>query len=214
MIVRISGADKDRHRDIFKQLFKLRYEIFVKERKWSLPSRQDFESDQYDGSQALYVCDVNDGVIEGHVRLTPTIQASLLADYYPHLVEGTVSPRDPLIFEATRYLVRPRRKSAANNRAAKAKLLIGMLEWATEQNLTHIQTVIDTHTFATFVEMTRETMPLGLSHAFGGGFDVPGGGECMAIRWPVSDRVVADLRDYGGLGPSKLNPHFGRYQTA
>jgi hypothetical protein len=47
--------------------------------------------------------------------------------------------------------------------------------------------------------MTPQTIPLGLSHPYGGGRKTPGGGECMAIRWPISRQVLDDIRAYGGL---------------
>jgi hypothetical protein len=38
-----------------------------------------------------------------------------------------------------------------------------------------------------------------LSHPFGGGKGVPGGGECLAIRWPVTSEVLHDIREYGAV---------------
>jgi len=180
------------------ELFCLRHRVFVEGRGWSLPSRRDREVDQYDDRRAVYFVDRGPGgAIEASVRLTPTLHSSLLADYFPHLVENGVSPRGERIFEATRYIVQPRERSRQANRAAKARLLGAMLEWALEQDLDFIQTVIDAATLRSFVEMTMHTMPLGLAHPYGGGRGVRGGGECLAIRWPVTAEVLADIRAYG-----------------
>lgn len=198
MVFVLEGGDRKNSSAIFDQLFQLRYDIFVARRKWSLPVKGNHEVDQYDSPDAVYFIDMNsDGIIEGHVRLTPTTSHSLLADYFPHLIADSTNPRSANIYEATRYIVRPIEKSRAANRAAKSRLLVAMLEWGLTKELSHIQTVIDSAALASFVDMTSQTKPLGLSHPFGGGATVPGGGECMAIRWPVTQEVKDDLIIYG-----------------
>lgn len=201
MITYFSGAERSEHRGLCDTLFRLRHRVFIQQRRWSLPARPgDRDIDQYDCSDAIYFTETNDqGEVEAHVRLTPTLTHSLMADYFPHLMERDWPIRGEGIYEATRYIVLPSRKSRAGNRAAKARILSAMLEWAIANKLTYIQTVIDTATFASFVDMTPETIPLGLSHDYGGGPSVSGGGQCMAIRWPVTSKVLDDVRDYGGL---------------
>ena len=82
----------------------------------------------------------------------------------------------------------------AGNRAAKTRLLIGVMEWCLGKKLSHLQTVIDSGTLSSFVEITPRTIPLGLSHPYGGGKSAPGGGECMAFRWPITLEVLEDVR--------------------
>jgi N-acyl-L-homoserine lactone synthetase len=115
------------------------------------------------------------------------------------LVENGESPRSPLVYECTRYIVLPAQKSREANRAAKARLLGAAVEWSLNHGLAYLQTVIDSVTLSSFVEMTPQTIPLGLSHPYGGGRKTPGGGECMAIRWPISQQVLDDILAYGGL---------------
>ncbi len=200
MVFILKGSDRTKTPDRFDRMFRLRHQVFVTGRGWSLPSRNSREIDQYDVDDTVYFLDINDDeVIEGSVRLTPTEKHSLLADYYPHLIENGDAPRSPHIYEATRYIVLPVRKSRESNRVVKARLLSAMLEWALGNKLSFIQTVIDTATLSSFVEMTLQTIPLGLSHPYGGGRSAPGGGECMAIRWPITNQVLIDIREYGGL---------------
>ncbi len=200
MVITLKGSDRTKTPDWFDRMFRLRHQVFVTGRGWSLPSRNGRETDQYDADGTVYFLDINDDeVIEGSVRLTPTEKHSLLADYYPHLIESGDTPRSPHIYEATRYIVLPVRKTRESNRVVKARLLSAMLEWSLGNKLSFIQTVIDTATLSSFVEMTLQTIPLGLSHPYGGGRSAPGGGECMAIRWPVTNQVLIDIREYGGL---------------
>lgn len=194
------GTHRASENQLFEKLFRLRHQIFIQGRQWSLPNCNGLELDQYDCPQAVYFYDQeDDGTIIAHVRLTPTASHSLLADYFPHLVEEGIDPRGNSIWECTRYIVKPSKRSAEANRQAKARLVVTMLEWCLAHGITHIQTVIDTVTFPTFMEMNPETIPLGLSHPYGGGPDATGGGDCMAWRWAVDPKLITNIRLYGGL---------------
>jgi acyl-homoserine lactone synthase len=193
----ITGVARNSQDAFMEQLYRLRFEYFVRQRQWTLPTINELDVDQYDCPEAVYFYDQeSNGLISAHVRLTPTRTHSLLADMFPHLCEAS-DPRGDTIWEATRYIVRPSKRSRSRNRQAKSQLVASMLEWCLEKGITHIQAVVDTSAFATFVEMTPETQPLGLSHPYGGGPGVPGGGDCLAWRWPVTQKVIDDIKAYG-----------------
>jgi acyl-homoserine lactone synthase len=199
MLLIVKGNEHSKHSSVFNQMFQLRHEVFVKERGWSLPSYKGLEIDQYDTSEAVYFVNFNDdGSIESSVRMTPTVNASLMADYFPHLVETGESARSPAIYEATRFIVRPATKTRGDIKKAKARLMAPLVEWCIDKGLTHFQTVIDKGSLSGYVEVTQRTQILGLAHPYGGGRDAPGGGECLALRWPASKEVLADVYAYGG----------------
>lgn len=199
MIITLRGSDRKDKSDVFEQLFRLRHDIFIKGRGWSLPCGNGRETDRSDVDEAVYFVDLNnDGVIESSVRATPTEKYSLLADYFPHLIENGMPARAPDVYECTRYIVMPSHKSRETNRTAKARLLIALFQWAIAQKLAYLQTVIDAGTLSSFVEMSPKTIPLGLAHPYGGGRGAPGGGECLAIRWPVCPEVIDDVREFVG----------------
>lgn len=200
MVTVLLGSQRAQYPDHFDKLFCLRHQVFVQGRGWSLPCMHGKETDQYDVNEAVYFFDINDdGVIEGSIRLTPTDKYSLLADYFPHLVENGISPRSKYIYEGTRYIVLPTDKSRAGNRAAKARLLVGVFEWCLSKKLAYLQTVADSGALSSYVEISPRTTPLGLSHPYGGGKGARGGGECIALRWPITLEVIEDVRAYGGL---------------
>jgi N-acyl-L-homoserine lactone synthetase len=208
MVLVLNGSERRKYPEYFDRLFRLRYQVFIKQRGWPLPALNSCEIDQYDDDDAVYFLDLDDeDVIRGTVRMTPTIKSSLLADYFPHLVENGQSPRSPDIYEATRYIVSPSQKSAHALRAAKGRLLTALLEWCLSKRLSHLQAVVDSAVLSSFVEITPQTVPLGLPHPYGGGRDTPGGGECLAFRWPISPQVLDDVRAYGGFEP----PKFGEF---
>lgn len=200
MVIVMKGSEQSEKSAYFDELYRLRYEVFIKGRGWSLPSLNGYEIDQYDDADAVYFIDLNEsGFIQAGIRVTPTVKSSLMADYFPHLVEEGASPRGQGIHECTRYIVLPRRQTGEPSRVVKARIIGAMLEWGLEEGLSYLQTVIEAPTLSAYVEMTPQTMPLGLAHPYGGGRGAPGGGECMAIRWPVTREVVDDIRAYGAL---------------
>jgi acyl-homoserine lactone synthase len=201
MIFVLEGSQRRQLHYYFERMFKLRHQIFIKELGWNLPKAHvDCEIDEYDVDQAIYLLDLTENdVLQGMVRLTPSMCCSLVADYFPHLVECGLPARSPLVYEATRYIFLPLSKSADENRVAKARLLAGMVEWCLTKKISHIQCVVDMRAFPSWVELVPQTMPLGLPHPYGGGRDAPGGGNCIAFRWPATREVVDGIRSYGGI---------------
>jgi acyl-homoserine lactone synthase len=211
MVIVLNGSERRKRPDYFDRLFRLRYQIFVKQRGWPLPAANSHEIDQYDDGDAVYFLDLDDeDRIQGTVRMTPTVKSSLLADFFPHLVENGQSPRSPHVYEATRYIVLPGRKTREALRLAKGRLLTTLLEWCLDKRLSHLQAVVDAGALSSFVEITPQTMPLGLTHPYGGGRGTPGGGDCVAFRWPISLQVLADVRTYGGGDYEK--PPLGNFE--
>jgi acyl-homoserine lactone synthase len=84
----------------FDRMFKLRHQVFIKELEWNLPkSHADFEIDEYDVDEAIYLLDItDDDTLQGTVRLTPSLSCSLVADYFPHLIECGLPARSPLVW--------------------------------------------------------------------------------------------------------------------
>ncbi|MGC2781128.1 MAG: acyl-homoserine-lactone synthase [Bradyrhizobium sp.] len=201
MIFVLEGTQRRQLHYYFDRMFRLRHQIFVKEQGWNLPSVNGrYEIDEYDGDDAVYLLDItDDDIIQGSVRITPSETCSLVADYFPHLVENGASPRSPLVHEATRYIFRPLSKRAEENRAAKARLLAAMMEWCFVEQLSFLQCIVDMRVFPAWVELVPQTIPLGLPHPYAGGRTAPGGGECIAFRWPVNEEVIEGIRAYGGM---------------
>jgi acyl-homoserine lactone synthase len=197
MIKVFSGKQRHENNALFRQAFRLRHDVFIKQRMWSIPSRLgEEEIDEYDVDRAVYVFDCdNSEKILASVRLTPTDYHSLIADCFPHLIENGQSPRSPHIYEGMRFLTTPglSREEAAQ---ARFRILYGMVEWCVENHVAWIQAVTDVEFFSTFVDMTIRTTPLGLAHPYAGGRTAPGGGECIAFRWPANHDVLEDLREY------------------
>jgi N-acyl-L-homoserine lactone synthetase len=198
----IEGRYRHLFPDVIDEIYRARYEAFILGRQWSLPisATKGREIDQYDNDQTVYFADFDEsGHLQASLRLTPTLHGSLTADYYSHLCQGAVLLRDPFVYEGTRYIVSPRIKTPRNNRIAKARILGAMTEYAWSIGVTHIQTIIDAGFYRSFKEFNSAVFALGPAQEYGGGKSVKGGGSCLAIRLPVTEQAIAELRAYGGL---------------
>ncbi len=200
MILVLHGKEKEARRDLMDAIFRLRYEHFVVRRKWSLPSRDGCDIDQYDTIDAAYLIALDEigGHIQGYARLNPTPQSSLLADLFPHLIETGEAPRGPTLYEGTRFALCSdlRRQDIAKH--VRSEICVAAAEWVLAQGGRQIQTVVDFSAFQTFVAMTMHTRPLGLPHDYGGGPRVQGGGRCIAFRWDLTPALLDDLRAHAG----------------
>jgi acyl homoserine lactone synthase len=83
-----------------------RHEIFVKRLKWSLPLIDGVERDEYDTPDAKYVV-ISDGQdrVTACARLLPTTSAYMLPELFPQLLGEAPPPRDPAIWELSRFAV-------------------------------------------------------------------------------------------------------------
>ena len=98
------GSRRQLGTHVMNLLHALRQEVFVKRLKRSLPIVNGVERDQYDTADAKYVV-VSDGPdrVKACARLLPTTAAYMLQDLHPQLLGGSAPPRDPAIWELSRF---------------------------------------------------------------------------------------------------------------
>ena len=81
-----------------------RYRVFIEKLGWDLAHRGRLELDQFDRRDTLYVMARRDGGgLRGVARLLPTSQPYLLGDAFPQLLGGHSPPRDPEVWELSRF---------------------------------------------------------------------------------------------------------------
>lgn len=205
MIIVLKGSEKTARRELFEQHLRFRYEVFQRGRGWSVPGGS--ETDPYDDDDAVYFFDLDEAHrIQASVRITPTIKSSLIADYFPHLVENGQPPRAPAIYERTRLVVQRPHGTPGGSRHARSRVTTATLEWCLGHGIAYLQTVIDYGDLPAYLAVTPLTIPLGLPHPYNGGRATPGGGECMAVRWPICPQLLADVRNYFAPDGTETGP--------
>lgn len=167
MMFAYSGRDEARNPALFEQMFRQRYEIYVKRRKWSgLKPIGEQERDQFDTASAIYLValDAEDEILAS-LRLLPTNRPHILGDLFPHLSAEDV-PSGPDILELTRFYVAPFKSSRAVRDWLVGVLCAGMIEYCLANNVRQITSVIDTFLLKLMLSMEWRVRPLGLARPY------------------------------------------------
>ncbi len=98
------GGRNDLAPHIVSSMHAFRHEIFVGRLGWSLPLLDGLERDQYDNEQAVYFVDRDEvGNVTGCARLLPTTASYMLPELFTELLGGRPPPRDPAVWELSRF---------------------------------------------------------------------------------------------------------------
>jgi acyl homoserine lactone synthase len=94
-------------------MHEFRLKVFVHRLNWSLPLIDGEERDEFDNEDAVYfiVRDLN-GRITGCARLLPTTGPYLLSERFAELLGGQPAPRDPQVWELSRFAASVRKTGA------------------------------------------------------------------------------------------------------
>lgn len=99
-----SGTRQQLPPELFEQMGHYRREVFINQLGWPLNTVNGMELDEFDGPDAVYVCSHDDqGNVNGVARLLPTTGPYLMEKVFPQLWAGNTLPRDPKIWELSRF---------------------------------------------------------------------------------------------------------------
>lgn len=159
MIHVITASNRHEYEDILEQHFKLRHDIFVEERGWKTLARPDGrEIDAYDNDDTVYLLAIDERSVVGGHRLYPTTKATMLGDVFPHLADVGGIPRDPSIWEWSRYfIVKNRRDSSLN-----LQLMAAVQELCLHEGITCVSAIMETWWLPRFQQAGFNVRPLGL----------------------------------------------------
>lgn len=193
MIRIVNSENRHRYGASMDQHFRVRHEIFVRERGWTDLDRGTVENDEYDDEHAVYALSIapTEDVI-GCFRMCPTTRPHMLSDRFAWMVDGPV-PQHPDIVEATRFsLARDRRSSSAYH-----ELFIGMMEYGLSEELSGITAVMRTLRIPILQSIGMTVRPLGLPHEVDGESNT-------AVLYEVSKESLRRLRASAGIFDSVL----------
>lgn len=197
MIELVTGNNAALFKRELEEMFRLRYELYVKRRGWSALDRGDGrEIDQFDNDDAVYLLGTEGerGSVIAGTRLMPTVGPHLMANVFPHIAARGV-PRAPNILEMTRYFVDPKAGRGARARRLGGEVLCAMFEYAIARDINYITVVCDTF----FLPQMRVCG--WVYETLGPPYDY-GEGRCIAVKFEASERVLASTRKARGIeGP-------------
>jgi acyl-homoserine lactone synthase len=181
------------------QMYRRRYDIFVKTRGWKGLDRGDgTEKDRFDNDDAVYLLSIREnGMLDGAMRLIPTTCPHLLSEVFPDFVAGAV-PRGPDIYEMTRYFTIRDRDNAARMRIVAGELLCAMFEYCLDMRAKWITTMFDTF----YLRRTRENHWNEILLGPAAKYDE---GTAVAAKFAVSERNLDATRKTHGISYRALS---------
>jgi acyl homoserine lactone synthase len=184
-----------------ESMFRDRAAQFRNRLQWDVSvDANGFERDQYDAFNPLYVILSDaDGRHEASMRILPTVGRTMVNDHFRHLTGG-VAITSPLVWECTRFCIRP-------NAGPQARRMVGAVMLAgchlgLRFGLEHAVGVFDAH-------MTRVYRSIGWEpEVIGRSSDDPG--AICAGLWAFSEGIEADIARRAGLDPAIATNWFER----
>jgi acyl-homoserine lactone synthase len=146
----------------FDPYFRLRHDIYVKQRKWMDLDRPDGrEIDQFDTEDAVYLFCLDNGQLIGAMRALPTLLPTLMSDIFPYLnIRGEI--RRPDVYELSRIFVIPERRGEHAGPRVEMLLLTAIMEYGISIGLTGFTIVLESWWLPRFERCGWNAHPLGL----------------------------------------------------
>lgn len=193
MMYAFTGKDETRKPILFEQMYRQRYDIYVRRRKWSgLKPIGDLEKDEYDTRDAIYLCALDEqNDILAALRLLKTEKPHILGELFPHLALDGV-PKGPDILELTRFYVAPFKASKAVRDWLIGVLCAGLIEYCLEKDVRQITSVIDTFLLRLMLSMEWRVRPLGLPKPYPEG-------EAVAVIVDMTPEILELTRRTKGV---------------
>ena len=185
MIEVIHSGNAGQFQDLLDKQFRLRHDVFVRERGWSsFDVDGTHERDQYDDAAAVYLIAADAaGTVAGGFRLYPTELPHMLSEQFPHLVEGALIQRRDVL-ELTRFAMR---KSERRSRHY-FELLAAIQEYGMVEGLSGFTSVINPLRIPILQGFGFDIEPLGLPTMIDGE-------ATIAVLFHVNDQCHARVRD-------------------
>lgn len=195
----VTRDNRNLYGETLQRCFRLRHDIFVKERGWTDLARPDGRDiDAYDDDNAVYLLAIDGERIVGGQRLYPTTLPHMISEVFPHLATLGI-PRGATVFEWTRYFVVKERRMGRTD----CRLLAGLQEFCLEEGITEVTAVVETWWLPRWQQAGFKVQPLGLP-------TVVAGQPSLAARIAISPSSLHAVREMARLsGPSLVRRGLG-----
>jgi len=164
----VSKDNRQLYKSYFDPYFRLRHDIYVKQRKWMALDRPDGrEIDQFDTDEAVYLFCIDGGRLIGGMRAVPTVMPNLMSEIFPYL-----NIREPIqrpdVYELSRIFVIPERRGEHAGPRIDMLLLTAIMEYGVSVGLTGFSIVLESWWLPRFERCGWKAHPLGLPQMIDG----------------------------------------------
>ena len=198
MIYVVDSLDKEEHKSLLEEMFRLRKRVFHDRLGWDVVIRDGMEIDMFDDLDPAHVIAVDDdGHVVGCMRLLQTTGPHMLADVFSSILDGEPPLRSSTVWEATRFCVDTQRLSSGRGSNSIAyvtsEVMIGAFEYAQAAGVTDAVAVIDP-------VMNRVLQRSGNApHGYLGTPKDMGKVWAMAALMDCSEERIARIREFSGI---------------
>jgi acyl-homoserine lactone synthase len=185
MIRVVDSGNRRKFAGILDSQFRLRHDIFVKERGWTeFETDGIYEKDQYDNDSAVYVIAADEAEnVAGGFRLYPTTLPHMLVEQFPGLVEGRI-PRQSDMLELTRFAMRKTERRSHHY----FELLLAIQEYGLREGLAGYTSIINTPRIPILQSFGFDIKPLGLPQTMDDN-------TIIAVLFHVSEDCLSRVRN-------------------
>jgi acyl-homoserine lactone synthase len=164
----VSKDNRQLYKNYFDPYFRLRHDIYVKQRKWMALDRPDGrEIDQFDTDEAVYLFCIDGDRLIGGMRAVPTVMPNLMSEIFPYL-----NIREPIqrpdVYELSRIFVIPERRGEHAGPRIDMLLLTAIMEYGISVGLTGFSIVLESWWLPRFERCGWKAHPLGLPQMIDG----------------------------------------------
>lgn len=183
-----TNRHEPRYADMLEQSYRIRHDIFVAWRGWKALERPDGrEIDQFDTLDAKYVLWADGDEVLGGARFVESTKPHLLSEVFPHIITLQELPREPRVWEGTRFFTSRTGNSKVNRRGVTKDVFRSLFEVGLKYDLKAITMMCDTFFLPRLLEGGVEAIPLSLPTPYAEG-------TCIACLLPVSLQQLAAAR--------------------
>lgn len=141
MFITIEGPQREKHRSLLDQMFRLRKAVFYDQLQWEVPVTGPYERDRYDELTPAYLvwCSPDGATLYGSARLMPTTGPTLLYDVFFDTLPHAAALQAPGIWEVTRLCLHEENISrdhpGIDNARAIGLMCLALAECAVAHNI-------------------------------------------------------------------------------
>lgn len=144
MIRIVTKDNAECHLNSLHQMHRIRKAVFKDRLGWDVTVSGELEIDEYDILVPTYLLSIDrSGIVNGCVRLLPTIGPNMLRDVFPSLVTNAAVPCGERVWEASRFAVSRNTSAEAGLSPTTYELLIGVLKFGLSKGISTIACVVD-----------------------------------------------------------------------
>lgn len=168
MIQIILPEHRDRHADLLDAMFRMRYEVVVKQWGWKIPGIQPgYDRDLYDTDHTVYMLYLNDArdTVLGSCRFNPTTEPYMISELWQDHCDLQPAPAAPDVWETSRFVIINRVASKEEYLDIMWHLGVGLTEYCQAAGIKQIVWFTDFPFYAT-IRSIMEVEPLGRACLF------------------------------------------------